>query len=331
MASTAAAAAAMVPKVALRSGNATPMPAVGMGTASFPLVPEATKNAVLAAIEVGYRHFDTASMYGSEKPLGEAVAEAVRRGLVQSREELFVTSKLWCTQNHPDLVLPSLRETLKNLQMEYLDLYLIHWPVSIKPMPITSRNKKEDAVPFDVEGVWRAMEECQRLGLAKAIGVSNFTTRHLDKLLAVATIPPAVNQVELNPAWQQRTLRAYCAEKGIHVAAYSPLGGQNWDGTGRNAVLESDALAGIAKARGKTVAQVALRWIYEQGVTSIVKSYNKERLKQNLEIFDWELTDEDQLKISQIPQKKIFEASDLFLQEGEFRSVDPADLDIVEE
>jgi diketogulonate reductase-like aldo/keto reductase len=112
MASTGTAAAA-VPEVALRSGDARPMPMVGMGTAQFPLVHEVTKNAVLAAIEVGFRHFDTAFMYGTEKPLGEAVAEALRRGLLQSREELFVTSKLWCSQNHPDLVLPSLRETLK--------------------------------------------------------------------------------------------------------------------------------------------------------------------------------------------------------------------------
>jgi len=139
--------------------------------------------------------------------------------------------------------------------MEYVDLYLIHWPVCIKPGPPKFPNKKEDAVPVDFEGVWRAMEECQRLGLARAIGVSNFTTKHLDRVLAVATIPPAVNQVELNPVWQQRTLRAYCADRGIHVAAYSPLGGQNWDGQG-NAVLDSEVLAEIAKARGKTVAQV---------------------------------------------------------------------------
>ncbi|KAL6838330.1 hypothetical protein ACP4OV_031834 [Aristida adscensionis] len=330
MASTAAAAAVPVPEVALRSGNARPMAAIGMGTAQFPVVHEAAKGAVLAAIEVGFRHFDTAYMYGTEKPLGEAVAEAVRRGLVASREEVFVTSKLWCTQCHADLVLPSLRETLQNLQMEYLDLYLIHWPVSLKPGPPKFPNKREDAVPFDFEGVWRAMEECQRLGLARAIGVSNFTTKHLNKIMAVATIPPAMNQVELNPVWQQRTLRRYCAEKGIHVTAYSPLGGQNWDGKG-NAVMESEVLAEIAKARGKTVAQVSLRWIYEQGVTSIVKSYNRDRLKQNLEIFDWELTDEDRLKISQIPQRKMVKAVDLFYKEGEFTSADLADMDIVEE
>ncbi|CAL5068086.1 unnamed protein product [Urochloa decumbens] len=247
--------AAAAAEVALRSGSARPMPAVGIGTASPTPVPhEDTRDAVLAAIEAGFRHLDTAFMYGTERPLGEAVAEAVRRGLVASREELFVTSKLWCTQCHPDLVLPALRQTLQNLQMEYVDLYLIHWPVCMKPGPITWPSKREDAVPFDFEGVWRAMEECHRLGLARAIGVSNFTTKHLDKLLA-ATIPPAVNQVELNPVWQQRTLREYCAERGIHVAAYSPLGGQDWSGSGDgNAVLESEVLAEIAKARGKTVA-----------------------------------------------------------------------------
>ncbi|CAL4975755.1 unnamed protein product [Urochloa decumbens] len=220
-------------EVALRSGSARPMPAVGVGTASPTRVPdEVTRDAVLAAIEVGFRHLDTAC-------------------------EVFVTSKLWC---HPDLVLPSLRETLQYLQMEYVDLYLIHWPVALKPGPVTFPNKREDAVPFDLEGVWRAMEECQRLGLAKAIGVSNF--------------------------------------------AYTLL----------------------------LLFWVALRWIYEQGVTPIVKSNNKERLQQNLQIFDWELTDEDRLKISQIPQRKIVNVDmGLFSQEGEFTSVNPADLDIVEE
>ncbi|XP_047067116.1 deoxymugineic acid synthase 1-D-like [Lolium rigidum] len=319
-----------VPEVVLRSGNARPMPAIGMGRAKFALVPEATMDAVLA-VEVCFRHFDTASIYGSELPLGEAMAETVRRGMVASREEVFITSKLWCTQCHPHLVLPSLRESLQNLQMEYVDLYLIHWPICMKPGPGVFPAKREDAVPFDFEGVWREMEQCHRLGLAKAIGVSNFTTWHLDKIMMAATVPPAVNQVELNPFWQQRKLRKYCAEKGIHVAAYSPLGGQNWSGEG-NAVLESEVLAEIAKARGKSVAQVALRWIYEQGLTPIVKSFSKERLKQNIQIFDWELTEDDLIKISQIPQKKIVTvANNIFFPEGEFTSVNLSDIEIVEE
>ncbi|XP_047066561.1 deoxymugineic acid synthase 1-D-like [Lolium rigidum] len=320
-----------VPEVVLRSGNARPMPAIGMGTAKFPVVHETTRDAVLAAVEVGFRHFDTASLYGTELPLGDAIVEAVRRGLVASREEVFITSKLWCTQCHPHLVLPSLRESLQNLQMEYVDLYLIHWPVCMKPGPGVFPAKREDAVPLDFEGVWREMEECHRLGLAKAIGVSNFTTWHLDKIMAAATVPPAVNQVELNPLWQQRKLRKYCTEKGIHVAAYSPLGGQNWSREG-NAVLESGVLAEIAKARGKSVAQVALRWIYEQGLTPIVKSFSKERLKQNIQIFDWELTEDDLVKIGQIPQKKIVTAANvIFSPEGKFTSVDLSDIEIVEE
>nr|CAB3484649.1 unnamed protein product [Digitaria exilis] len=320
-------------EVALCSGSARPMPAVGMGTAlPIPVPHEVTKDAVLAAIELGFRHLDTAAVYDTEGALGEAVADAVRRGLLRSREEVFVTSKLWCTQCHPDLVLPSLRETLRKLQMEYVDLYLIHWPVCMKPGPITWPAKREDAVLFDLEGVWLAMEECHRLGLAKSIGVSNFTTKHLERILSVATIPPAVNQVELNPVWQQRKLRAYCADKGIHVAAYSPLGGQDWSGSGEgNAVLESEVLAEIAQARGKTVAQISLRWIHEQGVTWIVKSYNKERLKQNLDIFGWELTDEDRHKISQIPQRKFVTAMALFSPEGEFTSVDLSEMNVVEE
>ncbi|CAL4963110.1 unnamed protein product [Urochloa decumbens] len=211
-------------EVALRSGSARPMPAVGVrghGVAD----PRARR---------GHQGCRAGGHRGGVPPPRHRVrvphGEAVRRGLVASREEVFVTSKLWC---HPDLVLPSLRETLQYLQMEYVDLYLIHWP--------------------------------------------------------------------------------------------------NWDGTG-NAVLASEVLSGIAKARRKTVAQVALRWIYEQGVTPIVKSNNKERLQQNLQIFDWELTDEDRLKISQIPQRKIVNVDmGLFSQEGEFTSVNPADLDIVEE
>lgn len=319
-----------VPELALPSGNARPVPVIGLGTAVMFQPPETTKDAVLAAIELGYRHFDTASLYGTEKPLGEGVAEAVRRGLIKSREEVFVTSKLWCTQCHPDLVVPSLRQTLENLQMDYLDLYLIHMPVCQKPGPPVFPARREDARPFDFKGVWQAMEECQRLGLARAIGVSNFRTKHLDKMMPFVTITPAVSQVEVNPVCQQLKLRGYCAEKGIHVQAFSPLGGQSWAAE-RNAVLESEVLAEIAKARGKTVAQVSLRWVFEQGVSFVVKTYKKERLKENLEIFDWELTDEDRVKISRIPQKKLSGFSFMFKPEGEFTSVDVSEINPIEE
>jgi len=307
------------------AGRPVPVPAVGLGTASFPFVEEDVRAAVLAALELGYRHLDTASLYRSERAVGEAVAEAARRGVVASREEVFVTTKVWCSQCHPDLVLPSLRESLQNLQMDYVDLYLVHWPVAAKPGKPQFPIKREDIMPMDLTGVWRAMEECHRLGLARMIGVSNFTTTKLQELLAIADIPPAVNQVEMNPIWQQKKLIEFCKDKGIHVTAYSPLGGQSMS----NAVLQSEVLEEISKARGKSVAQISLRWIYEQGASMVVKSLKRERLRENMEIFDWELSDEDRFKISQIPQHKRVRVTVMLSPEGT-SSVDLAELDIVE-
>uniref|UniRef100_A0ACD5UAK0 Uncharacterized protein n=1 Tax=Avena sativa TaxID=4498 RepID=A0ACD5UAK0_AVESA len=316
-----------IPEILAVSGG-RPLQAVGFGTASFPFVAEDVKNAVLAALELGYRHIDTASVYGSEQVVGEAVAEATRRRVIASRGEVFVTTKVWCTQCHPDLVLPSLKESLQKLQMEYVDLYLIHWPMSVKPSKPHLFMKREDIVPMDLRGVWEAMEECHRLGLAKMIGVSNFTTRKLQELLAIAKVPPAVNQVELNPVWQQKKLIEFCKEKGIHVTAYSPVGGQTRT-IQTNAVLQSEVLKEIAEARGKSVAQISLRWIYEQGASMVAKSMKKERIEKNIEIFDWELTDEDRFKIAQIPQQKKVTVLAILAPEG-VPGVDISEIDVVE-
>ncbi|KAF9624743.1 hypothetical protein IFM89_013281 [Coptis chinensis] len=260
----------MVNETTLSSGHI--MPLLGMGTAAFPEPPpELVESSVIAAIELGYRHFDTASAYQSEPPLGRAISEALRRGLVTSRSELFVTTKLWPGHAHPDLVLPALRESLGTLELDYVDLYLIHFHVrfNVKEISLTSATKK-DLLPLDVKGTWQAMEECQRLGLAKSIGVSNFSCKKLSQLLDYATIPPAVNQVEMHPLWQQRKLRDYCAEKGIHVSAFSPLGGKGafW---GSNAVFDSEQIKQIAQAKGKSVAQICLRWAFENGGASYQK------------------------------------------------------------
>lgn len=191
-----------------------------------------------------------------------------------------------------------------NLQLDYVDMYLIHWPVrlskEVKKMPV---EKREYILPLDIKSVWEAMEECKNLGLTKGIGVSNFSCKKLEELLATAKIPPAVNQVEMNPIWQQKQLREYCNAKGIHITAYSPLGANNtkW---GDNRVVECDVLVEIAKARGKTPAQVSLRWLYEQGVSIVTKSYNKQRMRENLDIFGWSLSQEDSNRIAQLPQKK---------------------------
>ncbi|MED6215985.1 hypothetical protein PIB30_003185 [Stylosanthes scabra] len=290
-----------VPNVVLQSSFA--MPVIGLGTAAESNSTQPIKQAVLDAIKLGYRHFDTASLYGSEHALGQAIAEALQLGLISSRDELFITSKLWLPDNHPHLVLPALRKSLQTLGLEYLDLYLIHWPMSAKPGIWEIPFQQQNIVPFDLKGVWASMEECHNLGLTKSIGVSNFSIKKLEDLLSFATIPPAVNQVEMNASWQQKNLTEYCKSKGIIVTAYSPLGakGTRW---GSNEVMDSELLKEIAQAHGKSVAQVSLRWLYEQGVSFVVKSYNKERIKQNLDIFDFSLTNDDHQKISEMRQER---------------------------
>ncbi|XP_006355084.1 D-galacturonate reductase-like [Solanum tuberosum] len=218
------------------------MPAIGMETVlssrpgADPL--ETMKSALLEAIKAGYRHFDTAFIYQSEKPLGESIVEALHLGLIKSRDELLYYEK--------NLHL--------ELQLEYVDMYLIHHPLrvseTIQKLPVP----KEIIHALDIKGVWEGMEECKNLGLTKGIGVSNFSCKKLEELLSVAKIPPAVNQVEMNPIWQQKELREFCNAKGIHITAYSPLGAYNtiW---GDNRVMECDVLTQIAKSKGKTTAQ----------------------------------------------------------------------------
>ncbi|KAL8105651.1 non-functional NADPH-dependent codeinone reductase 2-like [Apium graveolens] len=297
------------------------IPVIGFGTSADPPVESnIVKTAVLQAIESGYRHFDTAALYNSEQPLGEAVAEAVNCGLIKSRKELFITSKLWCSDAHPQHVLPAIQESLRNLNMEYLDLYLIHWPVSSKHGVHEYPIKKEDFVPMDFKGVWAAMEECQKLGLTRFIGLSNFSCKKLANIMATATIPPAVLQVEVNPCWQQKKLIDYCKANGVFVFAYAPLGAV---GTfyGTNRVMESDVLKQIAKEKGKSVAQVCLRWAYEQGIGVVVKSYNKERMKSNLEILKWELSEEEAKKISEMEQSRACLGLDYTSPYGPYKTI----------
>ncbi|KAK7380116.1 hypothetical protein VNO78_32532 [Psophocarpus tetragonolobus] len=311
-----------IPKVRLNSGQT--MPAIGFGTSAIPLPQrEALTSILVDAFEVGHRHLDTASLYGSEEALGDAVAKALKLGLINTRHELFITSKLWTTDAHPHLVLPALKTSLQKLGLEYVDLYLIHWPVRLNPEAKGYHNilKKNVMPSFDMKGIWEAMEECNRLGLAKSIGVSNFGIKKLTQLLENATIPPAVNQVEMSPTWQQGKLTEFCKHKGIHVSAWSPLGAYK-SSYGTNAVMENPILKEIACARQKSIAQIALRWVYEQGAIPIVKSFNKERMKQNLDIFDWELNQEELQKFSQIPQRRMYRGIDFVSENGPYKTLE---------
>ncbi|KAL4302264.1 hypothetical protein GQ457_10G028350 [Hibiscus cannabinus] len=312
-----------IPTLPLDPTDEKGIPLLGFGTAEYPFGAsiDTMKDTIIQAIRVGYRHFDTAALYRTEQPLGEAIVDALRLGLIRSRDELFITSKLWCSDAHRDRVVPALQRTLRSLKLEYLDLYLVHWPASVKPGEMELPVKKEDLVPIDLNSVWEAMEECQGLGLTKSIGVSNFSCKKLETILSTAKIPPSVNQVEMNPMWQQKKLRNFCREKGILVSVYSPLGakGTLW---GSNRVIESETLKEIAHAKGKSLAQVCLRWAYEQGVCVLVKSFNKERMEQNLDIFDWKLSADELHKISQLPQCKGFPAGEFVSKDGPYKSLE---------
>ncbi|XVE75120.1 hypothetical protein DITRI_Ditri12bG0071300 [Diplodiscus trichospermus] len=307
-----------IPEHVLRSSGQK-MPILGFGAAIGP--PIIVKQAILQAIELGYRHFDTAFVYGTEQPLGEAIIEAISLGLIKSRDELFITSKLWCNDAHGELVVPALRRSLENLKLEYLDLYLIHWPVSLKPgiRELLVFNA-EDILPMDLGSVWSAMEDCQRLGLTKSIGVSNFSRKKLADVL-VAKIPPAVNQVELNPMWNQKKLREFCNANGIRLTAYSVLRSSGTSSSS-NSITKNDVLKEIAEAKGKTVAQICVRWAYQLGVAMVVKSFNGERMKDNLEIFDWSLSEAELKKINDIPQSKYYRGEMFISKEGPFKTLD---------
>ncbi|CAN6247723.1 unnamed protein product [Urochloa humidicola] len=310
-----ASASMSIPCVTLNTGHA--MPVLGFGTGSSS--PPADLVAIIAgAIRLGYRHIDTASLYRTEGAVGAAVASAVAAGAVASRADLFVTSKLYITDAHPGRVVPALRESLARLGLAYLDLFLIHWPVAAVGDGVGGGKK---LVPFDMEGVWRDMEECHRLGLARSIGVSNFSAARMEKLLSFAAVPPAVNQVELNVGWRQEKVREVCARHGVVVAAFSPLGASGSAG-GSNAVMASGALRDVAARRGKTVAQVALRWLHEQGVCFVARSFNSERVKQNMELFDWELSEDDKELIVQIPQRRACRGDWFVSPDGPYKSLE---------
>jgi len=252
----------------LNTGDVIPQLGVGV----FKVDDEVCEQVVLDALEVGYRHIDTAMIYRNEGAVGRAIAKS---GI--PRDELFVTTKLWNSDQGSETAAQALQTSLDLLGLDQVDLYLIHWPAPLRDQFVET---------------WLVLEDLHRAGLTKAIGVSNFQKEHLERVLEAGSIVPAVNQVELHPAFQQRELRAFQEPLGILTEAWGPLGQAKYD------LSELPGLADIAKAHGKSLAQVVLRWHLQEGIIIFPKSSKKERLQENLDVFDFELTSDDMAAIA---------------------------------
>ena len=255
-----------VPTITLNNG--VEIPQLGFGV--FQIEPENTKDATLAALEVGYRHIDTAEMYGNEKEVGQAVRES---GI--DRGEIFVTSKLNNGFHDPEDAARAFQQSLDVLDIDHIDLFLMHWPLP--------------GVGDFVE-TWKAMEKMYEGGRVRAIGVSNFKQHHLNRLLAETTVVPAANQIEIHPYLTQDDLRDFDRQHGIATEAWSPIA--------QGKVLQDPVLVRIANRLERTTAQVTLRWHIQRGDIVFPKSVTRERVQENFEIFDFELSDADMSDIT---------------------------------
>uniref|UniRef100_A0A4X2MCP8 NADP-dependent oxidoreductase domain-containing protein n=2 Tax=Vombatus ursinus TaxID=29139 RepID=A0A4X2MCP8_VOMUR len=287
------------PRVTMNDGNTIPV--LGFGTYAPKSVPKSeSEMATKVAIEVGFRHIDGAFLYENEKEVGRAIRAKIADGTV-TREEIFYTGKLWSTHHRPELVRPALEETLKNLQLDYIDLYIIHWPVSFKPdkdkFPL-DENQKVIGDSVDLSDTWEALEKCKDAGLVKSIGVSNFNRRLLEMILNKPGLKykPVCNQVECHPYLNQSKLLEFCKSNDIILVAYSALGSHRetqWVDQSTPVLLEDTVLAAIAKKYNRTPAQVALRYQIQRGVVVLAKSFTEKRIKENFQVFEFQLTPED--------------------------------------
>ncbi|MEO1086550.1 MAG: aldo/keto reductase [Acidobacteriota bacterium] len=280
-------------------------PALGLGT--WKSAPGDVGAAVKTAIDAGYRHIDCAAIYGNEAEIGDALKDCFAAGVV-SRDDLWITSKLWC-DGHSD-PRAALEKTLADLRLDRLDLYLIHWPISVRPgasFPLDGDDFiGRDELPL--AELWRSMEALADAGLTTHIGVSNFNTHKLKELLDGARIPPAVNQVEMHPYLQQPDMLTFCAEHNVQLTAYSPLGSldrpEHMKGDDEPNLLEDAVIRGIADDAGVTPAQVLLAWAVQRGTSTIPKSTNPGRLAENLAAADITLGDDAMAKIAELDRHR---------------------------
>lgn len=274
--------------------NGLKIPALGMGT--WKSSEDKVYNAVKNALKAGYRHIDCAMAYGNQSVVGRALTDGMKEFGIK-REELWITSKLWITCFEPDRAREALEQTLKDLKLDFLDLFLLHWPLALE-----YRENQKLGIPKDENGLlklsycplyktWQTMEEFVQQGKVRSIGVSNFEPSNLFDLLSYAKIKPVINQVEVHPMFVRKDMQRICEGYGIHVTAYSPFG------NGVKDMFENQTLRDIGSKHNKTVGQVIIRWLIQRGLSTIPKSVHEERICQNLDIFDFELSDGDMERI----------------------------------
>ncbi len=266
--------------------NEKKIPCIGFGTWQSADGNEAY-NAVISALECGYRHIDTASAYKNEESVGKAINDFIKSSGVK-REEIFVTTKLWNDDHGYEATKKAIEVSLQKLKLDYLDLYLIHWPNPLKFRDCWAEKNAES---------WRAMEEAYKDGLLRSIGLSNFCERHIDELLKTAQIKPMANQIKLCPGQNQKALASYSRNLGMVVEGYSPMG------TG--GIFSSEEMKEIAAKYDRSIAQICVRWSLQQGYLPLPKSVHKERILENAQVFDFSLSEDDIARISAMKNLEI--------------------------
>lgn len=309
--------------ISLNNGHS--MPAFGLGT--WKSEPDVVHAAVKEAIQLGYRHIDCASIYGNEAEVGRALAEVIQEGVVR-REELWITSKLWNDCHAPGDVQPALEQTLKDLQLESIDLYLIHWPVHLKKGTLFPESG-ESFLPYEeipLADTWKAMEQLVSSGLAKSIGVSNFSIAKLDHLIQLAEIAPAMNQVECHPYFPQNALLEFCQQQGVALTAYSPLGSNDrpafLKAENERSLLDNEVIGKVAEAHQASPAQVLIAWALQRGTAVIPKSANPQRIAQNLKATELVLGEEDMQALNALDTDTRYVTGDFWAMPGSGYTVD---------
>ncbi|MDZ4686871.1 MAG: aldo/keto reductase [Planctomycetaceae bacterium] len=315
------------PDLLLRTGDK--LPAVGLGLWKLP--PPVVAERIQQAISAGYRHFDCACDYGNEAEVGDGLRSALKTGLCR-RDELWITSKLWNTYHARQHVRQAAERSLRDLGLDHLDLYLIHFPIATEFVPFETRyppgwffepaasEPRMHPASVPISETWAAMEELVRAGLVHNIGVCNFNIALLRDLLSYAAIPPAVLQVELHPYLAQTKLLRFCREQDIAVTGFSPLGAASYVGIGmagqQDSVLNEPVVRAAATAHRRTPAQIVLRWGVQRGTALVPMTSRPERLAENLSLFDFALTDDEMTAITALDRHRRFNDPGVFCEQA---------------